>query len=366
MSKTTRIILSVVITAVVFFMGQVFSVSKAAVKETFKIGVSTPLTGNVGFVGVGMKNAMLLAKEKLGNTKYNYEFIFEDSQFDPKVAASAANKLISIDKVDAIVTVGHGGPIVSPLATKHNIIHFSISIQPWLAEGDNNFLHWAPSKELNRLLVEEMQRRGIKKVGVFRTVSFEGWQVYMDDFLNRIKNTDIKMVSDQTFQDGTKDFRSMIAKAKPSQPDIYLLLAQTPELEILAKQIKEAGITTPLTSIESFEATKEVELFEGYWYVSAIAPTSDFTSSYKQKYHDKPPVASANAYDIVNLIVTAVEKTGSSSSKKPSTEKISKELRKIKNFPGALGKLVVGDDGIVLSGVQLKIIKDGEHVAIGK
>ncbi len=367
MKQTGKRFAGIIAAALIIVAG--FTVSgceKTGVKETFKIGVSAPLTGNVGFVGEGMKNAMLLAKERLGDTKYNYEFIFEDSQFDPKVAASAAHKLISIDKVDAIVSVGHGGPIISPLATKNDIIHFSISIQPWLAEGDNNFLHWAPSRELNRVLVEELQRRGIKKVGVFRTVSFEGWAVYLDDFNKRRKGTDIMLVTDQTFQDGTKDFRELILKAKKSNPDIYLLLAQTPELEILAKQIKEAGIDTPLTSIESFEATKETDLFEGYWYVSAISPTSDFTDAYEKQYHDKPPVASANAYDIVNLIVTAVEKAGAGSPAKPATAKISKELRKIKNFPGALGNLVVGDDGIVLSGVQLKMIKNGEHVVLGE
>ena len=119
MSKTVKIILSVIIAVMVISAGYVFSMSKRPdVKETFKIGAVLPLTGNVGFIGEGFRNAMLLAKEQLGDTKYNYEIIFEDDQHDPKLTAGAANKFISIDKVDAIVSLGDStAPAVSPLAT---------------------------------------------------------------------------------------------------------------------------------------------------------------------------------------------------------------------------------------------------------
>ena len=367
MSKTLKVVLSLIVAAVVVSGGYVFSMSKKPAlqeKKTYKIGMIAPLTGDVGFVGVGMKNAMLMARDQAGDAEYNFEFVFEDSQYDPKMSASGTQKLINVDKVDAIVSVGYGGPIVSPLATKNDIIHFSISIQPYIAEGDNNFLHWAPSKKLNGLLIKEMQKRGIEKVAVFRTVSLEAWQVYMQDFEEGVKGTGIRIVSDQTFEDNNKDFRNLIAKAKPTNPDIYLLLTQTPALEILAKQMKEAGIKTPMTAIESFEATEETNLFEGYWYVSPVEATHAFRTEYKERFGKKAPVCSPNAYDIFNLLAAAVEKAGSEG--KPTTEAIIKELEKTKDFPGALGSLTISNGGIVMSGVQLKMIKGGDHVALSE
>ncbi len=366
MNKRTKIIISLILAVVLVSAVYVFSMSKKPViKDTFKIGMIAPLTGDAGFVGVGMKNAMLMAREQMGDAKYNYEFIFEDDQLDPKISASAAQKLINVDKVDAIVTVGHAPRITFPLAKKHNIIHFTIAVQKDLADGINNFNHWASSVKMNGLLIEEMQKRGIKKVGVFRTTSLEAWVEYMDDFREGIKNTDIRIVTDQTFKKGEKDFRSLIARAKPTQPDIYMIFVETPELEIVAKQIREAGIDTPFTSIESFEVTEQPELFEGYWYVSPVEATHEFSSAYESKFGKAPPVCSPNAYDIFNLLAAALDKAGTSPSKKPSTEQIAGELRKIKSFPAALGDLLVGDNGMVLSAVEMKMIKNGKPVPLG-
>ncbi len=337
---------------------------KAEVKETFKIGAVLPLTGNLGFIGEGFRNAMLLAKEQLGDTKYNYEILFEDDQHDTKLTAGAANKFISIDNVDAIVSLGDStAPVVSPLATKNNIIHFGLAVQAYVAKGDNNFIHWTPAVEEARVLVKELKRRGITKIGLLGS-NYEGFVELMNALRKKIKNTDIRILSDQTFRNDEKDFRTIIARAKQTEPEIYVVLAMTPSLEILAKQMKEAGIKTPLTSMESFDVTQEPALFEGYWYVSAAVPTNSFTGAYEAKYKTGPPVTAANGYDIFNLIVYGVEKAGVTSSQKPSTEKISRALRNIKNYPGALGSLTIREDGVVLSRASVKMIKNGKPAAL--
>ncbi len=41
-------------------------------KQTVKIGVILPLTGSQANLGQSAKNAVLLAQEKLGKTKFNY------------------------------------------------------------------------------------------------------------------------------------------------------------------------------------------------------------------------------------------------------------------------------------------------------
>ncbi len=363
MRQTRKRFIGIIIAVIAVLAGYVFSgCQKSDVKETFKIGAILPLTGDLGFIGEGFKNAMLLAKEQLGDTKYNYKILFEDDQHDQKLTAGAANKFISIDKVDAIVSLGDStAPVVSPLATKHNKIHFGLAVQAYVAKGDNNFIHWTPAVEQAKVLVKEFQRRGIKKVGLFGS-NYEGFIELMSALREKLKNTDIKILTDQTFQNDAKDFRTLIAMAKQTQPEIYVVLAMTPSLEILAKQMKEAGIKTPLTSMESFDVTQEPELFEGYWYVSAAVPSSGFADAYESKYQTSPPVTAANGYDIFNLIVTAVEKAGAST--KPTTEEISRELRKIKDFPGALGDLTVREDGVVLSKASLKMIKNGKPVAM--
>ncbi len=360
MRHTTKIIICFIAVITLLSVGLISSAHDSKAKETIKIAFVGPLTGDIGFLGEGMRNAMNIAKDELKDTKYNYEYVFEDTQNDPKVVVSAVKKVMSIDKVDAILTLGvNAGLVTSPIVEKDNsVVHISIAIEPWVANGDTNFVHWTSSTKLNGLLVDEMKKRGIKTAGIFRTVTAEGYKVYAEDLFKLLKKAGIKLVSDQTFQNGEKSFRTIINKAKPSNPDIYVLFADTPELELLGKQIKEAGITAPLTSVESFEVSQNMDLFEGNWFVSVAEPSHSFAAEYEKRHGSRPPLCAPNAYDMVKLIVTAAENTSSSS--KPSALEISKELTKIKNFPGALGTLYVDKDGMVQSEGSLKMIKNGK------
>ncbi|NOZ67742.1 MAG: ABC transporter substrate-binding protein [Deferribacteres bacterium] len=367
MGKAAGFVVSIFVAALMVSAGVMFSgCEKADVKETFKIGVIAPLTGDIAFIGTGMKEAILMAKEQAGDdTRYNYEVVFEDDQNEQKLAASAAHKLISVDKVDALITLDSpSGNVVSPIALKNNVIHFGIAVDPNVAKGDTNFIHWTPATRQAELLARELKRRGIRKVGVFGTVSQAGWKVYGDEFVRAAEREGLSIVTRQNFHDGTKDFRNLIARAKPTRPDIYVIEAPTPELEILTRQMREAGIDTPLTGIETFEVSGDLGLFEGYFYVSAVEPTSAYTTAYKQKYNKNAPICSGNTYDIFNLIVSAVEKAGASSSKKPPADRIAAELRNIRNFSGALGILSIDESGIVQSDAQLKMVKNGEFVPL--
>ncbi|MBI5055113.1 MAG: ABC transporter substrate-binding protein [Nitrospirae bacterium] len=363
MKKTLIIIFIVAISGTFLFGADSFSVAK---KETIRIGASWPLTGNLAFMGEGLKNAIIMAKEQLGDTKYNYELIFEDDQLNPKMTATTINKLINMDKVDAVISQGSGpGHVTTPIATKHKVIHFGLALAPDIAKGNTNFIHWTSAAEHSRVMINEMKKRGIKKVGLFG-MNNEDVLIHRDDFRERAKKAGITIVFDEIFNVGEKDLRGLIAKAKEgakkNPPDIYVVVAMSPEIEILTKQMREAGLNTPLTTFSSFEATPEMGLFEGYWYVSPAEPTNKFIEDYKAKYGKYPSVCAGNSYDMFNLIVKAVESAKSGS--KPTSKQIAEELRKIKNFPGALGNLTVRQDGIVISEAKVKMIKDGKPVVI--
>lgn len=361
MKQTSKFIICIIIAVTFALTAVAFSMSgKPKTSETIKIGFVGPLTGGIGFLGEGMRNAMNIARDELKDTKYKYEFVFEDTQNDPKNAVSAVKKLVSYDKVDAIFTLGvDHGLVVSPIVAKdNNAVHISIAISPEVTNGDTNFIHWTSYKKLDGLLVDEMKRRGIRTVGVIRTTTAKGYRVYAKGLFEAMDKAGIKLVTDQTFLNGEQNFRSIIAKARPSNPDIYVIFADTPELELLGKQIKEAGITTPLTCVESFEVSQNMDLFEGDWFVSVAEPSHSFASEYEKRHGERPPLCAPNAYDMVKLIVTAAENTDTSS--KPSALEISKELKKIKDFPGALGTLYVDQDGFVQSEGTLKMIKNGK------
>lgn len=318
--------------------GQFVVLNLAQQKGTIKIGATLPLTGNLAFIGESNRDSMLLAKERLASKKYNYEVIFEDDQLKPDTAAKTTTKLISVDKVNAIVSLTSGiGNVVGPIAEQNKVVHMGIASDPNVANGVYNFIHWTPPAEEARVWVAEAQKRGIKKFAILE-LNQQGVAAIIGAVKNEIEGKDMQIVADEKFNFGDRDFRTIILKAKQANPDIYLVEGFSPEIELLVKQIGELGITTPLTSIEAFEISDQPELFEGHWYVNAADPTGLFIDEYKAKYARTPQLGAANVYDSILLLAEAFENAGDGKTV-PSSGAVVDALFNIKDFNGALGKM---------------------------
>jgi len=371
MSKTNKILLwgigVILVIVAVAVMTKISSNPPPSQKQTIKIGVTLPLTGGVAMLGQSAKNAILLAESRLSrNNKYDYELVFEDDQFKPATGASVANKLINIDKVDALISFGSPvGSVVSPIAERSKILHINdFASASQVADGDYNFVHYTPPYEDSKLFIEQLEKRGIKKLVFFGQQDNPGVTAIINAFEADIKETDIEVVSSNMFNTGTRDFRTMIDKSRDLGADMWVLEANTPELEILARQIQQSGIKTPLTTMEAFEFSDELSLFEGMWYVNGADSEQWFIDLYTKAYSEGPKFGAANAYDVLNLIVRAVESAGNGDVNPTRTE-IRDVLARIPSFDGALGKdLKIDAYGVVVSRAVVRMIKDGRAVTI--
>jgi len=360
--------LVMVIAAVLYFSRQNFKADTAGgSKETIKIGVVVPLSKSFAFMGNGMKNGILLAKDALPSSdKYNYDVIFEDGQLDATASLNAAQKLINVDKVDAIISFNSEvGSVINPLAEKSKVIHMGIASNKKVADGEYNFIHWTQPSEESKVFVAELQKRGLKRLGILG-IREGGGQAIADSVKADAAGTDVSIVSEEFFTSDEKDFRTIITKSEATKPDAYLLLVSTDVMDLIAKQTKELGVKTPLTSIESFDFTKNPDLYEGLWYVQAAEASNSFNDSYTKKYGEAPSVGAPNAYDEFNLIVSAFEKAGKTSKTKVTSEQAVKNLNGLKSFAGALGDLTIDDQGIVNSHAVVKVMVNGKGVVQGK
>jgi branched-chain amino acid transport system substrate-binding protein len=335
-------------------------------KPTIKIGVSAPLTGDNAHIGEGLRDALIFAKEDLSeDTKYNYEFVFEDDGLQARRAASAANKLINIDKVDALVSVSSGtGGAISPIANRNKVLHFGIASERSVADGEYNFIHWTPPLEQARLMSKELNRRGVKRLAIM-TLNHPGTLSPLNALKASLEGTSVEIVSSETINPGERDFRSILAKSRRTNPEVYLLMLLTPELEIATRQIREAGIDIPLTAIESFSLSSNPELFEGSWYVDAAEAEKGFYTRFQARFNKGPSLGAPNAYDIFNLIVHGYENTPvSDDNKKPEMRRVVDTLHQVKDMSAMMGKLTIDKQGIVFSPASVKIIKNGKPEAL--
>ena len=89
-------------------LGLLFGTTHAPAKETIKLGLLTPLTGDVKTFGESSKNAFLMAIEDYSKTgKYQITSIIADDRNDATEGTNAALKLITQDKVAGIIGRAH-------------------------------------------------------------------------------------------------------------------------------------------------------------------------------------------------------------------------------------------------------------------
>lgn len=346
---------------VIVILLDIFCDGKVSDDNVIKIGVAVPLTGNNGFAGESVRNAIILAQKKLVDTKYKYSVVFEDTQVDPKSAATVAQKLIDIDKVDAIIDAyAPIGVTISPLTEKARVLHIGIAFDPRIANGEYNFINFVTPDTAVKKFLAEMNKRGLSTLGIFH-LNNPGILAVNESLIRLSPQYGIKVTTNQEFQSGERDFRSIITKAELTKPQIYAVLSIAPEIEILTKQLKEFGLNN-LTTVIYFETSPNKTLYEGLWSVGFGQSSSKFEEEYRGTYNSDLSWATPNAYDSFNLIVKSAEAyTGQG---KPSTKFIANQIQNLKNYYGVLGQLNVDDRGIIDSSVLIKVVKSGVLVPI--
>jgi len=350
------IVIVLAIILIVIFAGNPV-VSK---KETVKVGVTLPLTGDLATYGQGLKNGILLALNQVGNnTKYNYDVIFEDDAYDSSKVATNVQKFINVDGVDAVISFSSAsGNVAAPIAEQNKVLSFSTSASDLtVAKGNFDFDQTTTPQAEAKKMVEELQVKGIKKVAV-AMVNIQAFQAIYSALEEDIKGTGIEIVDTEKFNSGETNFKTGILKIEDSKPDIYLVLMLSPEVELFKKQADEQGVATNMTSIESFDLTKEKNLFEGMWYIGVGSDSETYTGAYKSTYGSEPTAYSADAYTNMKLIISTYESTKN----KLSPEEMVPKLLAVKDFDGGSGLISSDANGVFSPPATLRKIVDGKVI----
>ncbi|MEM3575020.1 MAG: ABC transporter substrate-binding protein, partial [Candidatus Bathyarchaeia archaeon] len=107
-TKIQAAILLIVIAAVIVgAVGYYLSIPKAPEVKEIRIGLLYPLTGPLSTLGTeeceASKMAIDMINERGGVKGYKVVYVVADAKSDPKVAASEAERLCTIEKVPIIV-----------------------------------------------------------------------------------------------------------------------------------------------------------------------------------------------------------------------------------------------------------------------
>lgn len=174
-----------------------------------------------------------------------------------------------------------------------------------------------------------------------------------------LQNSGVNIVSYDLTNIGDKDFRTIISKIKGVNPDLIVLEMFSPEIELMTRQLRDLGVKTPVTSVETFEWSAEPQLFEGQWFVSdSIQP--NFTEKFKNAYNTEPAAGSSYVYDLVSMLISIQEKQ-----KEPiKPADLPNLINKIGVWKSPIfGEVKIDKDGFFLTEASVKIIKGGKAIA---
>lgn len=349
----------VILGLVVYFVNQ----NTDPLNQPLKIGILLPLSGDGALFGEKAKMGFDLAIGQYSPDKV--QFIYEDTGgYEVKGAVTAANKLISVDKVDIIVgPYGNEQALgVVPLTKDNQIPIFSFSLcSKSFIPYKNLFCGYPSSDQQLATAFPFIQKRGIKSISLVLEQSDFG-QETETVMSGSADKTGYAIVTNEFIQANDKDFRTIIAKISQAQPDAVLVAVVDPGQAFnFFKQLYDfgyRGIRIAYIDIDPKYLKEYGKAVEGIYVPGALpsnySPT--FTNSFKARYNEYPDLYSAIAYDILSIVMKTAEANGWSADKL-----VSKVINKtIPNSAVPNTKFL--SDRTVSFPLELWVSQDGQYV----
>ena len=363
--KNKKLWLIVGAIAIVAAIAFVFSPRRAPVpaddKPIIKIGVSLPLSGDVAILGKSIKGALEIALAEIpANSKYKYEFVFSDDNYELKKIAINQNRHISVDKSDALISVFDGTAVTAPIAEKHHIPHIGCTWgSKFFAQYPYSINHWSRTDTQARAFIKMLKDEEISSIAIV-SVNFSSNEELVGHVADMAKQSGITVTSANFINKGTKDFRAIIEQIRRQKPAAVMFLLLDPEIGVFSKQITETKLNIPIVAIDNLHSAQYPELLNGAKFVYSSIGEDKFVAKLSKHNLITVPCV-ANLYDGFKILVNIYE----SADHKLTGEEIKDHLYKIKDYPSALGvKISVDKDGIIDSPlirariVESKMIKE--------
>lgn len=230
-------------------------------KSAIRVGVILPLTGPASEIGNNILDGIIIAYEYYDSiSPQKLKLIVEDSKLDAKQAMSSANKLITVDKVDAIIGLASSTEalVVAPVCEKNKVVMISSTAStPLLSDAGDYIFRIYPSDVYDSKVLAEYAKE-IKKVSILYLNNDFGVGL-KNTFIENYKKTGGEISNIEAFLPDDTDFRTQLTKIKASAPDGLLVIAIDMQYLNIVKQIRELGIKSQVFAPVTFDNPVLVE-----------------------------------------------------------------------------------------------------------
>lgn len=311
-----------------------FGGGSAWAQETYRVGIILPLTGAKANFGEIEKLSFDLALKEIndagGINGKKLEFLFEDDTGRPEVARSAAEKLITKDKV-LMLGGGYGSSETFAIAgvAQQNRIPFLVntgSDDKITEQGWEYIFRLNPPvseypKALESFLTEVVKPKTAAILYENTNFGSSGSQ----EFKEICKRLGIEVVVDEGYEHGGVDFKPILVKVKEKNPDLIYMISYVMDASLLMRQSMElrikpklfvggaAGFTLPEFPKNAGKAAEKV-FSATLWYQTLKYPGAmDYYNKFVNTFKKDTEYHGAEAYAAAYVIADALKRAKSTS-----------------------------------------------------
>jgi branched-chain amino acid transport system substrate-binding protein len=347
----------------------------AYAKETIKIGLITPLTGDVKTYGESAKNAFLIALEEYGKTgKYQIVPVIADDRNDPTEGQNGALKMITQDKVLAFtgpltskvaipvseIATKHKAPMVTGTATAEKVTVYDGKRKPYVFRAC--FIDPFQGRVAATFALKDLKA---KTAAILFDVGNDYSKGLAEVFKATFENQKGAVVAYESYQKDDVDFSALTTKVAVKKPDVVFLPDYYNKVALIARQLRERALKSTLLGTDGWDSPELLKIggsaVVGGYFTNHYSPerkdpvAEKFINRYKKQYGAVPDALGALSYDATMILLDTLDKV-----KEPTGEAIMKALSQLKGFHGVTGTIGFDKNGdAVKSAVILKLEKDG-------
>jgi branched-chain amino acid transport system substrate-binding protein len=294
------------------------------------------------------------------------EVITLDDQGKAEESAMAATKLITQDHVQAIIgaVTSSRSMAMGPIAVKYKtpMITATATNAKVTELGDNVFRVCYIDAFQGRIMAKfALEHLKIKTAAVLRDIKNDYSMGLSDVFISHFKAGGGEIVSEQSFSSGDIDFKSQLTSIRAKNPEAIFIPAYYSDVGLIARQVRELGIKTPLLGTDGWDSPKLIEIagsamnnayFSNHYSSEGTSVVvKKFITQFKEKYQVIPEGIAALGYDAAGVLIDSLKR-----SKSLTQSDIRQSLSELKDYTGVTGKMKMDKNrNPIKSAVILKV-----------
>ncbi len=324
-----------------------------------RVGVYMDLSGQTAGFGKSTTNGIELAVDEInsagGVNGRQIKLFTEDDQGRPEQAKTVVSKLISQDKVHAVLgeVASSNSLAAAPVAQENKIPMISpSSTNPKVTQTGDYIFRVCFIDPFQGAVMAKFAANSLKAktAAIFGDVNSDyskGLTEFFEREFNKLGGTVIRK---ETYTQQDPDFKAQLTNIRAANPDVIYIPGYYGQVGIIAKQARELGLNKPLLGGDGWdnpeiwslggESLKNSYISNHYSVDDPSPAIQKFVAAYKGRYKGVAPDAlAALGYDAMYILADAIKRAGTTES-----AKLRDAIAQTKTFLGVTGSITINKD----------------------